>query len=166
MSHKRLGVMVILAILLTFPVSASMVSLLVVETGVNESISTGQFSSLWEGGLMSALFDAGHIVTNSPIARMERRPSQDLNNPVIEEDFNEAIEGGAEFFILGYLEYNTQSGRAVPVGMVLKIFNSNSRQLVYEQNFPAGTGVSLNDEYQNAQNAGRAIVSRIRTGRV
>ena len=150
----------ILSLLLVFPVSASMVSFLLVETGISEDASSTQYTSLWEGGLMAAFFDAGHIVTNGPAARMEKKPSQDFAG-VVGADFNEALEGGAEFFVLGYLEYKIQGGIPVPVGISLKLYNANSRKLIFEQGFPAGTGKSLDEEYQNAQNAGWIIVSHL-----
>ena len=161
MSYKRLVSIAALLVILAFPASASMVSFLLVETGIDERASSGQYSSLWEGGLMEAFFDAGHIVTNSPIARMVQKPNRDLSG-IIEDDFNEAVIGGADYFVLGYLEYNTGGGAVVPFRIVLKLFDSNSRQLIFEQNFPAGTGRNFNEEFQLAQDAGRTIISRIK----
>ena len=161
MFNKRLGSMVILLVILAFPVSAAMVSIVLVETGVNDRISTGQYSSVWEGGLMSAFFDAGHIVTNSPIARIERKPNPYLSGQ-IRAEFNEAINGGADYIILGLIEYNTREGMGTPVGIVLKLYDSISEQLIYEQNFPAGPGRSNNEEYQFAQNAARLIISHLK----
>ena len=160
MIHKRLGCITIFFLLLVFPVSASMVSFLLVETGINEDVSSGEYASLWEGGLMEAFFDAGHIVTNGPIARVERKPERDFTG-MLADDLYDAVNGGVEFIILGYLEFRVQGQRAVPVGMTLKLYNSASRQLMYEQNFPAGGGNNLDEEYQIAINAGRVMTSQI-----
>jgi hypothetical protein len=157
MNYKRLGSMAVLLLLLVFPASASMVSFLVVETGLNEEAST-QYGSLWEGGLMEVFFDAGHIVTNCPIARMEKRPAEDLSG-YIEVDFYEATRGGAEYFILGFLEFQNKS---VPSVMVIKVYSTNTEKLVFERSFPAGTGRNLGEEYQIAKNAGQVIVSNMR----
>ena len=161
MSYKRLGVIAVLLMFLAFPASASMVSLLLVETGISEKTSSSQYSSLWEGGLMSVFFDAGHIITNNPIARMEKKPEPDLSGPVA-TDIEEAVRGGADFFILGFLEYKPQRDRVALSGITLKLYKADSRQIVFEQHFPAGTGKNSNEEYQFAQNAGRIIVSHIK----
>ena len=160
MNIKRLGGMAALLMLLAFPASASMVSFLLVETGLNEEVSSGQYTSLWEGGLMAAFFDAGHIVTNSPILRMEKRPDRDLSGKVA-SDFDEAVDGGVEYFVLGFLEYQIQGGGAVPVGIVLKLYNADSKKLVCEERFPVGTKKNLDEEYIFAQNAGRIIISHL-----
>jgi len=161
MFYKRLGGMAVLFMLMAFPVSASMVSLLIVETGVNEGVTSGRYSSLWEGGLMAAFFDAGHIVTNSPITRMEKKPGRDLSG-IVEADFEEAVRGGADFFILGFLEYENRGDSAIPVGIALRLYSSNSRKLVYEHNLPAGTGKNLDEEYKYAQNAGRLLIPHLK----
>ena len=109
---------------------------------------------------MNAFWEAGHVVTNSPIARMERKPDNDLSGTV-DIDFRDAASGGAEFFVLGFLEYQVQGGRPVPVGIVLKIYRTGNRQLVYEQRFPAGTGRTLPDEFQLAQETGRAMIPHL-----
>ena len=157
MVHKTLGCMAILFLVLAFPASASMVSFLLVETGINNENMNTQHGSLWEGGLMEVFFNAGHIVTNYPITRMDKKPTQDLSG-VIRADFIEAAENGAEYFILGFLEYKEM----VPVGVTLKLYKTKTQELVFEQNFPAGRGRSMNEEYSLAQNAGRIIVSNIK----
>ena len=163
MIYKRLRnmarlLMAVLFMFLAFPVSASMVSFLLVETGINVSGSSGRYSNVWEGALMEAFFEAGFIVTNSPIAQMEKKPDRDLSG-IVEEDFNDAILGGADYYILGFLEYQSQG--TVPTGITLKLYNSNSRELIHEERFPAGTGRNLDEEGRLAQNAGRAIISRL-----
>ena len=160
MINKRLGCMAILFFLLVFSVSASMVSVLLIETGIGEDVSSGQYTSLWEGGLMEAFFDAGHIITNSPIARMERKPDRDFTGSTAGE-YADAVNGGVEFLILGYLEYEVRGQRAVPVSVTLKLYSCGSQSLIHEQRFPAGTGTTLDDEYQMAIDAGRAMIPHL-----
>jgi hypothetical protein len=138
-----------------------MVSILLIETGLSDDAPNTQYASLWEGGLMSAFFDAGYIVTNSPITRMEKRPSQDLSG-FVAEDYKEAAEGGAEYFILAYLEYGLAGGKYTPSGISFKVYSTRSNEIIYEEGFPAGTGRNLNEEYQFAQNTGRTIISRLK----
>ena len=161
MDYKRLVGTAVLFLVLVFPARASMVSVLVVETGLSEEISTEQYGSLWEGGLMETFFNAGHIVTNSPIMRMEKKPAQDLAG-LVKNDFDDAILGGAEYFILGFLNYQISGGRPVPVEIAIKLYKTDTRELLFEQNFPAGRGKSMNEEYQFAQNTGRIIISHIK----
>ena len=161
MNYKRLGSLALLLIILAFPASASMVSLLLIETGLSERVPRAQYSSVWEGGLMEAFFDAGYIVTNSPVLRMENKPSRDLSS-FMEHDLDQAILGGAEYFIIGFLEYQFRGGRPVPISAEFKIYTTNSQKLIHEQSFPAGTGRNLDEEYRLAHNAGRIIISHIR----
>ncbi|MCL2374087.1 MAG: hypothetical protein FWC65_02440, partial [Treponema sp.] len=79
----------------------------------------------------------------------------------IEVDFDEAVRAGANYFIVGFIEYNTARGRAVPVGISVKVYDSATRQRIHEENFPAGSGRNLGDEMNMAQDAGRAMVSRM-----
>jgi len=158
--NRLIGIVGFLFIL-AIPVSASMVSFLVVETGLNENVPTNQLSTLWGGGLMGAFFDDGHIVTDSPVVRMEKRPAQDFTGQV-EMDYIEAVEAGAEYFILGFLEYKIVSGRVTPVNIVVKLYDTDSKKLLFEQDFPVGTGRNLAEEHQIAQNAGRVIIAHLK----
>ena len=149
----------VLFILLVFPVSASMLSLTIIETGLNSDKQSPHYSNTWEGGLMAVFFDAGHIVTNSPIGRMESKPSNEISG-TLEYDFHEALSGGAEYFILGFLDYNSQRG--VPESIDVRVYKTDSRQLIYEQTFKAGAGKNSSEEYQIAINAGRVIISQLK----
>jgi hypothetical protein len=91
---------------------------------------------------------------------MEKRPAEDLTSH-IEADFHEAAAGGAEYFIIGFLEFQNKNG-AVPSAMTVKIYSTNTKELIFEQSFPAGTGRNMGEEYKIAQDAGRIIVSKIR----
>jgi len=161
MTCKRLLFTAVLLMLLTFSVTASTVSFLVVETGLSEGISNPQNSSrLWEEGLMASFFDAGHIVTNNPILRMEIQVSTEIRGTVLEYDFNEAVLGGAEYFVLGLLEYEIQGNRVVPARMNIKIYTTEPQELVYEQVFTIGRNSS--EDNQLVRNAGRTIISHIK----
>ena len=158
-SNKNLIIAAVLMVLLAFPASASMVSFMLVETGTNSGASSGQHSRLWESGLMSVFFDSGFIVTSSPITQMQTMPAIGLSGE-IGATFYEALDGGADYFIVGFLEYSAPG--TAPQRIFVQIYDSNSRQLIYEQSFPAGTGRNDNEEFALAQNAGRLIISRIK----
>ena len=161
MDCKRLLCIALLLMLLTFSSSASMVSFLVVETGLHNGISGPQSSSrLWEEGLMAIFFDAGHIVTNNPILRLDTQVPAEIRGTIVEYDFNEAIMGGAEYVVLGFLEYEVQGARAVPLRMNIKIYSTVPEELVHEQVFP--TGRNTGEENQMVRNAGRTIISYIK----
>jgi len=161
MNYKRLGCIAALFVVLIFPVPASMVSFLVVETGIDEAIPSTEFGMLWEGALMSSFFDAGHIVTNSPIKRMEKKPAQDLTG-LIRNDFDEALMGGAEYFILGYLDHEIQGRNVIPLQITIKTYKTETKELIFEQKFPVGNTTNLRDEILFAQDAGWIIVSNLK----
>lgn len=161
MIHKRFLSLAVLSLLFAIPASASMVSFLIVETGLKEEAAYMPQTGLWEGGLMDAFFDAGHIVTNSPAARMQKRPAVDISG-VVEEDYRDAVSGGADYFLLAFIEYQNHTERSIPVKITLKLYRTDSKRLIYEQNFPAGSGINNDEEYKIAQNAGRAVVPHLK----
>ncbi|AEF80202.1 hypothetical protein [Leadbettera azotonutricia] len=161
MYFKRLGALISLLALASFPLYASMISFLVVETGLSSEGSAGEYSALWEDGLMSAFFDAGHIVSNGHILRLEKNPSKVFPDEV-EDDYYEAAAGGADYFVIALLEYKSQNGKYRPSGISVRVFNIESTDLVYQQNFAAGTGASLKEESTNAREAARAIIPHLK----
>jgi len=159
MNYKRLSGLFTLIFILAFPLPAATISFLMVETGLDEGAQTTQYGSIWEGGLMEVFFNAGFIVTNSPIARMENIP--EYFNGELQAYLDDAIMGGAEFFILGFLEYDSQERNSSLLGIKIEIYHGRDQTQIFEQYFPAGTGRNTNEEFQLAQSAGRVLVSFI-----
>jgi hypothetical protein len=155
---KRLGIIVIFWIFLAFPLSASMVSFLVVEEGARPGNQSGDYSSAWEDGLMGAFFDAGHIVSNSPVLRIDKLSDAEFP-PELDVDYWDALEGGADYFLIAVLEYRPQDNK--PYSVRIKVFSTTSQRLVFEQRFPAGTGVNSRDEYTKAQETAKIVVSQL-----
>jgi hypothetical protein len=160
MTTKRLGVLFVLSTLLVFPLSASMISFLIIETGLQPESSAGEYSTLWEDGLMGVFFDSGHIVSNGSVLRLEKKPVKDFPDEA-QADFVEASEGGAEYLVIALLEYKNNNGKYKPAGVSLRVFSVSSKNLVYQQQFSAGTGADLREEYTRAQEAARAIITHL-----
>ncbi|MDR0513328.1 MAG: hypothetical protein LBG93_09585 [Treponema sp.] len=158
--RKRLGTIAALMVIFTFPVSASVVTFTLVETGIDYAASSGHHSQLWESGLMSVFFDAGYIVTSKPIARVKAVAELNLDN-FITASINEALGGGASYVVFGFIQYNNVHGRALPVGIELHIYDSVLRQRIHRQSFPAGTGRNNSEELQLAHDAGRMVISHM-----
>jgi hypothetical protein len=160
MMIKRIGALVLFSALLAFPLSASMVSFLVIETGLEPENNAGEYSSLWEDGLMGIFFDSGHIVSNGTVLRLEKKPTKDFPDEAL-ADFLEASEGGAEYMVMALLEYKNFNGKYRPSGVSLRIFSVSPKKLVYQQQFPTGASADLREEYIRAQEAARAIISHL-----
>jgi len=116
---------------------------------------------------MSIFFEAGHIVTNNPILRIEKQTTPEIPGSAdvmaqIEDDVFDAASGGAEYIVFGFLDYQMYGNRAIPSKINIRIYSTAPQELVYEQNFPAGSGRNSNEESQLVQNAGRTIISQIK----
>jgi hypothetical protein len=148
---------------LSLSASAYTVSFLVIETGLPEAGSVQEASGLWENSLLAAFFDAGHIVSNAPILRLPRPPGEGFPEAA-REDFEEAIAGGAEFFVLALLDYRDTRDDAVlkPRQISLRAFNTRSGQMVYQGNHSVRTGIPAAEEQSDINSAIRALISRLR----
>jgi hypothetical protein len=142
------------------PLHASMVSVLVIETGLEQETVVKDYSTLWEDGIMGAFFEAGHIVTNGPIVRLGADQNKEFPD-VAQSDFNEASEGGADYFILVLLEYKNRDGTFKPSGVSLKLYRTVPRGLIYEDRFPAGQGADNREEHARAREAARVLIAHI-----
>jgi hypothetical protein len=146
------------------PVFAYTVSFIVVETGQARDGPVNGSSYLWENGLMDVFFNAGHIVSNARTLRVDREALTDFPGEA-RGDFDEARQGGVDFFVMALLDYRASGGApespgraAKPRQVFLKVFRVNPCQKVYEQGYsdPAG------DESARVKNAAAAILSHLR----
>jgi hypothetical protein len=110
---------------LAWPLSAATVNFLVVETGSPRPDSPGEgalpfeSSALWEACLLDVFFEAGHIVSNSPILRLAGLRAADFpgkNSPggefprEVRPELEEAALGGADYLVLVLLSYPPGAG--------------------------------------------------------
>ncbi|QQO08056.1 hypothetical protein [Breznakiella homolactica] len=141
---------------------AATVSIMVVETGVNEDAPRLDASSLWEGGLMDVLFDTGHIVSNAPILRL----TADQAQPYPEErllDIEETLAGGANYYILAVLNYESQPADEPtaprPRTIALRFVRIQPHKILFEQQYRGNPAAPVTDELQNAKKAARNMLS-------
>jgi hypothetical protein len=105
---------------LAWPLSSATVNFLVVETVPPGEDSPGEgappfeSSALWEACLLDVFFEAGHVVSNSPILRLDGLRAADLPGKngaggefprEIRPELEGAALGGAEYFVLVLLTY-------------------------------------------------------------
>jgi hypothetical protein len=97
------------------------------------ALGTFESSSLWETSLFDVFFEAGHIVSNSPILRMnggadfpgKESPHKEFP-PEVRVDLEEAAASRADYFILALLAYPAEAaGRtAKPERVSLRIYSA------------------------------------------
>jgi hypothetical protein len=166
MNLKNPGIFLVLLYLvlssfIAVPLHASMVSILVVETGLQQESVVNDYSTLWEDGIMGVFFDAGYIVTNGSLIRLSTDQIKEFPDEA-QPDFYEASEGGAEYFILVLLEYKNQNGTFKPSGVSLKLYGTSPRRLIYEERFSAGQAADKQEEHARAREAARVLISHIK----
>jgi hypothetical protein len=138
---------------------AATVSFLVVETGLPVESQAQQYSGLWESGLLDVFFESGHIVSNAPVLRLSEKVSGDFPDAV-KNDFNEAVEGGAEYFIIAFLDYDV-SENPKPQNVLLRIFRINPFKKIYEQQYTDKTSRNIADAFENLKKFIRGVVPHL-----
>jgi hypothetical protein len=162
---KKLGAGILLALSLAVSAHAATVSFMVIETGIREEIPTVDSSRLWEYALLDVFFDTGHIVSNAPILRVAEKPGKSLPDEA-KAPLNEALEGGAEFFIVAVLDYQhaTQAGTEdlQPLNISLRLFKTTPYRFLYSQEYSAQDINSPGkDEISNAMKIARTIAAHL-----
>jgi hypothetical protein len=139
---------------------------MVIETGIREEIPTADSSRLWEYALLDVFFDTGHIVSNAPILRLAERPEKNLPDEA-KEPLDQALEGGAEFFVVAVLDYQNpaQGGTADlrPRNISLRLFKTMPYRFLYSQEYGApDLPVDGQDALSNARKVAGAIAAHLR----
>jgi len=140
---KRIAIL-ILVFFAVFSAEASMISFLVVETGLPQDGRTSQHSILWENTLLDVFFNAGHIVCNAPIQRLEAKPSADFLQSSVLEMETEAIDGGIDYIILVQLDY--PSDLQTPSEISILLYKVRGRVKILEKRITGRTYRSTGDE--------------------
>jgi hypothetical protein len=152
---------VFVSIAALIPVSAHTVSFMVIETGLPQGQGMTEYSNLWENGLLDAFFDAGHIVSNAPVLRLDA-PSAKQFPDEAKESLNEANEGGADYFILALLDYQETGGVKLPVlrprQVSLRVFKTNPFRFVREEKITGAAKIQAGEDFISAKQAAMKIL--------
>jgi hypothetical protein len=127
------------------PLPSATLNFLVAETGSVRESSAGEgpspvspaffeSSALWEACLFDVFFEAGHVASNSPILQLAGAAGFPGGNSPggefpreIRAELEEAILGGADYFILVLLSYPPGADPgAKPEGVNLKVYSLRS----------------------------------------
>jgi hypothetical protein len=144
MLKKTAVIGMFIAIFTVFPLGAATVSVLVMETG-NPGEQTGQYSIMWENGLLEVLFETGHIVTNSPRVSLDEKPADGFPGEA-EKEFEGAKEGGMDYFLIATVDYPQSN-------VTLRLFKTNSPQMLREQKYAVTTFRNIKEEYEKIKTA-------------
>jgi hypothetical protein len=100
----------------------------VIETGLPPNGERNRHSVLWENAFMEVFFDAGYIVSNYPMLRVERRPD-DIIETIF--DLDEAVDVGIDYVLIALLEYSP--GIQAPQNISFYIFKVSEHRVTYER---------------------------------
>jgi hypothetical protein len=149
---KRIAAVLIIGAFFVLRAEAAMVSFLVIETGLMEEENKKQHSMQWENSLLDVFFDAGHIVCNAPMMRLDTKPVGEIRK-VASADMAEAVEGGVDFFIIAQLDYTP--GSQSPEAIALVVYTVTPAKKIYEKRMTGKSYRSVKDELEDL----RGIVS-------
>jgi len=156
---KKLTVFIALGVFFVLNAQAAMVSFLVIETGLGEDEIKRQHTQQWENQLLDVFFEAGHIVCNAPIMRLERKPAEDLPKEA-KSDFNEAAEGGVDYFVIAQLDYS--AGSLNPSEISLRLYTFAPTKKVHEKKYAAKTYKTADDETNDLKKIARDLIPYIK----
>jgi len=151
MPKKRLVFSLFFCAFLLPPVFGATVSCLVIETGPSGSPKS-QYSAMWENNLMDVFFDTGHIVSNARMIRLDRKPAENLPTAA-ENDYLDARANGMDYFVIAIIEQNQN--------VSLRLFKTNSRDLIKEQVYAYSVSKTAREENDNIKKAIGMIAAQI-----
>jgi len=149
---------VLLGVFFVLNVEAATVSFMVIETGLPQEDAKYERSAVWENALMDVFFDAGHIVSNAPMLRLETKPAGDLQR-VTASDIDEAREGGSDYFIVAQLEYTR--GSRTPNEVLLSLFSVTPYKKIHERRVALKSYRSEREELDDLKVIIRGLVSHL-----
>jgi len=151
---KRIFMTLIAAFLLTFSVGAATVSFYVIESGANEEADS-KISQLWETAFMDVFFDAGHIISNAPVMRLEKKPSDILQ--IV--DFKEAGVCGIDYMLVVLLDYKI--GEPAPEEISFYVFKVGKNEKLIERKIRQRQA-SSRDDFNNMKSIARGFIPYIK----
>ncbi|MDR2136224.1 MAG: hypothetical protein LBO76_06370 [Treponema sp.] len=166
---KRFSAAFLLAAACSAPAFAADVFVMVAETGGAETgVKEGgegaafESSALWEGCLLGAFFEAGHVVSNSPILALGAdfpgaEPPQAGFPAGLEAALADARSGGADYAVVALLGYPAASDRTSrPEQVRLRVYALSPYRFVRE--ISAAGGPRTENEAAHAERVIRGLI--------
>lgn len=156
---KKITAVLFLSFFIKLGAEAAMISVLVIETGLPQEGNKNQHSERWESNILDVFFDAGHIVSNAPILRLDARldanPQGEIQN-IASADINEARDTGSDYFIVAHLDYTPASQS--PGKILLVLYSTTPIKKIADKQFAGKTYKSLKDEDDDLKKIIRELV--------
>ena len=146
---------VLLGLFINFTVEASMVSFYIVETGLQDNGRENQYSVLWENAFLDVFFDAGFIVSNAPILRLESKPE---NNILRHINMAEVRNAGIDYVLIAQLDFDENPA---PSEIFFYIYKVNPRELVVERQINAKQHRASREEFEYLKSIARGLITYI-----
>jgi hypothetical protein len=155
---------VLLLVLAQGSLFASNVSFIVLESG-NAATVAKNAAILWEDGIMEVFFNNGHIISNAKSRKIPEFPKEELPEEAL-RDFQEADEGGSDYFMVALLNYSNKSDEvaAMPESVTIRLYSVSPYKFIVEKTIvekkEARTGEKNTTEYElnNAKKLADEIV--------
>jgi hypothetical protein len=155
---KKIAVFLFLGATFALNAQAYMVSFFIIESGLPPEGAKNQHSIQWENAFFDVFFDAGYIVSNSPMMRIASKPKMSLEK-FVEDEVDDAREGGADYFIVAQIDFSGDT--LAPKEISLALFRITPYSLIKERKITGKTYKSDKDEIEDLKNIVRGIVPRI-----
>jgi hypothetical protein len=133
------------------------VSCLVIETGPSGSPKS-QYSTTWENNMMDVFFDGGHIVSNARMIHLDRKPAESFPGAA-ENEYMDARANGMDYFVIAIIE---QGSGGNPQTVSLRLFSTDSRELIKEQVYAYSVPKSAREENENIKKTIGLIAAQIK----
>jgi len=127
---KRIIPVFLFGIILALNAEASLISFLVIETGLPENAGILKHSALWENAFMDVFFDSGYVVTNYPMMRLTSKSEGNIQE-ICGFDVSEAKDAGVDYLLIAKLEY--VSAILPPQVISFYVFRVDQHEVIYEK---------------------------------
>ncbi|GHU92305.1 hypothetical protein FACS189479_00820 [Spirochaetia bacterium] len=162
---KRLLFLPLVFAAMALPLQGATVSFLVMETGLREDAKANEYSSLWENSLMEVFFEEGHIVSNSPVLRIDQKTkaaAEDREFPnEASADLGEARDGGVDYFVLATLDFPAGDGKT-PGDISIRLYKTRPYQFLYEERYAGKSSSNKNDEFARIKQTVRRLLPHLK----
>ncbi|MCL2801442.1 MAG: hypothetical protein FWD28_06780 [Treponema sp.] len=158
---KGIIFLIIFGLFINITAGASLISFYVVEAGLSERENV-QHAQIWEDAFLDVFFEAGYIVTNAPILRLQNKPNGDILGAVA-FDAVDVSDGGIDYVLIAILDYT--GNLPAPGEISFYIFKVIPRGLIYEKKIEGKTFRNMREELEDAKSIVRGLVPYIEGSR-